>query len=235
MDQRILAANSRLPPDLIDEYLWLQKCYKNSREKYVQHTTSVMRLLDLVRGNCKVARVKGWKSLENVWVWNDAVVFELEKAYWDDVSGSGNWLAYLRKMYVVDSKRGCGLGSKFIHTLQEWCEISGSAVCLVSLPFGFSRDAYSGGAYFFDKAADVVDLWEAGEFHPLIGIELLRSWYSERGFRNAFLLDGHFFSFSSEIDDDDQFIYVPGTLDDSAKPLASHRLRKREECLPESV
>jgi GNAT superfamily N-acetyltransferase len=235
MDRKILTANSRIPPDLIDDYLWLQKCYKHSQETYAEHTTPVMRLLDLVRGKCKVARVNGWKSLENVWVWNDAVVFELEKAFWDDVSGSENWLVYLRKMYVVDSKRGRGLGSEFVHSLQQWCEISGSAVCLVSLPFGFSRDAYSGGAYFLDKAADVVDLWEEGEFHRLMGVELLRSWYSDRGFRNAFLLDGHFFSFSGAINDDDQFIYVPGTLDDSAKPLASHRLHKREESRTESV
>lgn len=236
MDQKVFRANTRLPPYLIDDFLWLQKMYEQSQEDYRRRTSPFMRLLNLVKQNCQVARVNRWKQIENVWVWKDAVIFELERASWDDVSGSNQWLAYLRKMYVVDPKRGAGCGSEFIRLLQEWCQLAGVAVCLVSAPFGFSRDSFGQGAYFLHDLNEVLALWETGEFQPLPGQELLRHWYSQRGFRNANLLDGQFFCFKSPISREDQFIFIPDSLDGSLKLAASHRLNDERiaECVEQA-
>jgi GNAT superfamily N-acetyltransferase len=224
MDQRVVRANTRLPPELIDDFLWLQKCYEQSQEEYRRKTFPYLRLVNRVKQNCRVARVDGWRQLENVWVWEDVVAFELERASWHDVPGSDQWLAYLRKMYVVDAKRGRGYGSQFVRSLQEWCQDAGAAVCLVSVPFGFSKDSLSQGAYFLNDLGEVFSLWESGEIHCLPGQDLLRHWYLQRGFLNVNLLDEHFFDFKSPVSSDDQFIFMPESVDDSAKLAASHRL-----------
>lgn len=192
--------------------------------------------MNLVKQNCQVARVDGWRQIDNVWVWRDTVIFELERASWDDVVGSNQWLAYLRKMYVVDSKRAVGYGSQFIQSLQEWCELSGVAVCLVSMPFGFSRDTFGQGAYFLNDLNEVLGLWETGKFQPLPVQDWLRHWYSQRGFRNVNILDGQFFGFRSPISAKDQFVFIPDSLDGPAKLAASHRLRdeRNTECVEQA-
>ena len=228
MDQYVLRANTRLPPYLVDDYLWLQKTYKQSQIDYRRRTFPYLRLLNLVKQNCQVARVNRWKQMDNVWVWKDSVVFELERACWDDVPGSNQWLAYLRKMYVIDPKRGCGYGTQFVRLLQEWCQLAGVAVCLVSVPFGFSRDSFEQGAYFLHDLDEVLSVWETGEFQPVPGQEWLRHWYTQRGFSNANLLDRQFFYFRSPTCREDQFIYMPDSLDGSAKLAASHRLKDEQ-------
>lgn len=225
MDWHVQYANLRLPPDLIDDYLWLQKTYKQAQEEYRRTTAPIRRFQKVVKDQCVPARVGAWRLLENVWVWNDSVVFELERAWWDDVPGSGEWLAYLRKMYVLDSKRGCGYGSQFISNLLGWAEDSGAAVCLVSLFFGLSRHTHDKGPFFLGSIEEVLSIWETGEIHPVVGGDWLRDWYSSKGFRRAKLLDNDFFSFKSRISDLDQFVFVPKSLDVAAKQAASHRLQ----------
>jgi GNAT superfamily N-acetyltransferase len=224
MDHRVFRANARLPPDLIDDFLWLQKSYEQSQEDYLRRTPPFMRLVNLIKQNCRVARVDGWKQIDNVWVWRDVVVFELERAAWDDVPGSNQWLAYLRKMYVVDEQRSRGYGSEFLELLKDWCRDACTAVCLVSSPFGFAKDSFSNGAFFLQDVDAVLSLWESGSFQPGFGQEWLRNWYSQRGLRNCWLLDDHFFGFKSAVHDLDQFIFIPESLDVSAKEAASHRL-----------
>ena len=225
MDQHVQYANLRLPPYLLDDYLWLQKTYKQAKEEYRRTTVPARQLLNLLKVNCRPARVGAWRLLENVWVWNDAVVFELERAWWDDVPGSGEWLAYLRRMYVVDSKRGCGFGSQFIKNLLGWAEESGSAVCLVSLLFGLSRTTHDKGPFFLSTIDEVLSIWETGEIHPVVGGEWLRDWYSSKGFRRARLLDNDFFSFKPCISDQDQFVFVPNSFNVAAKRAALHRVQ----------
>lgn len=225
MDWHAQHANLRLSPDLIDDYLWLQKTYKDAQDEYRRKTPPIRRLQKLIKDHCVPAKTRAWHFLENVWVWNDAVVFELEKAWWDDVPTSGDWLAYLRRMYVVDSKRGCGYGSQFIDNLLQWSRESGAVVCLVSFLFGLSRNAIDRGPFFFETIEDVLDVWEKGEIHPVVGGEWLRGWYASKGFRRGQLLDRDFFGFQSCISHLDQLVFVPDSLDGSAKLAASHRLR----------
>lgn len=225
MDLQTQHANLRLPPDLIDDYLWLQKTYKNAQEEYRRNTPPIRQLQKLIKDHCVPAKTKSWRFLENVWVWNDAVVFELEKAWWDDVPTSGDWLAYLRRMYVVDAKRGCGYGSQFIGNLLQWSQESGAVICLVSLLFGLSRNALDKGPFFLETTADVLSIWETGEIHPVVGGDWLRDWYERKGFRRANLLDQDFFGFESNISHLDQFVFVPTSLSGSAKLSASHRLQ----------
>lgn len=229
---QVQGANLRLPPDLVPEYLWLQKCYQKAQAEYRKHTPPISRLRNLIKQSCKPAKTTSWRFLENVWVWNDAVVFELERAWWSDVPGSGEWLAYLRRMYVVDSKRGVGNGTEFVRQLQGWAEEACAAICLISVHFGLSRDADDEGAFFMETLEEVVDIWDTGEIQPLVCHEWLRHWYAKRGFRNGVLLDEDFFSFRSSVPLSDQFVFVPKSLDASAKLAASRRLR--DECLNEA-
>lgn len=224
MDWQAECINHRIPPDLIGDYLWFQRTYRDAQEEYRRSTPPIRRLQKTIKNQCAPAKVCSWRMLENVWVWKEAVVFELERAWWDDVPGSGEWLAYLRRMYVIDSKRGSGYGSEFIGDLCRWAEDAGAAICLVSVLFGFSRFAHDKGPFFLESLDEVLGIWEAGEIQPVFGAEWLRDWYSRRGFCRANLLDGGFFSFPSGIGEHDQFVFVPKSLDAGAKLAASHRL-----------
>jgi GNAT superfamily N-acetyltransferase len=233
MNWQVNYANLRLPPDLAGEYMWLQKIYKRGQEEYRLKTPPIRRLQNRIKEHCSRAKACSWRFFDNVWVWNDSVVFELENASWDDVPGSGQWLAYLRRMYVVDSKRGCGYGSHFISALLKWAEDSGAAICLVSIPFGMSRSSHDKGPFFLESVGDVLGIWETGELHHVVGGEWLRHWYSSKGFRRANVLDDHFFKFKSIIDEKDQFVFIPNSLDVAAKVAVSHRLKN--EPLDESA
>jgi hypothetical protein len=223
MDWQVQSSNLRLPPDLIDDYLWLQKSYQQAQAEYRKRTPPISRLRNLIKQNCKPAKTSRWQFLENVWVWNDAVVFELERAWWNDVPGSGEWLSYLRRMYVVDSKRGVGHGTAFIRSLQSWAEDSGAAISLISCHFGLSREMHDKGPFFLESVEEVVDIWDTAEIQPVFCHDWLRCWYATRGFHNVMLLDNGFFSFRSDIASSDQFVFIPKSLDDSAKLAASHR------------
>jgi GNAT superfamily N-acetyltransferase len=228
-------ANSRLGlhPSLFEDLVFLQKSHAKSQSEYRSSTTAVTRLKHKLKHHCQPARISPWQLLEDVWVWNDAVVCEIERAYWDDVPNSGDWLVMLRKLYVVDSKRNMGFGTSFIQALQGWCEDAGAAVCLIACPFGFSRDEHDRGAFHLESISQVLNLWTTGVFHKQETDVLLRLWYSQRRFRNAYLLDENMFRYKTAYGYEDQFIYVPETLDGSAKQAASHRLSN--ERLPECL
>ncbi len=233
--QEIEWANSRLGlhPALFEDLVFLQKAYAKSQSEYRASTNAVTRLKHKIKHHCQPARVSPWQMLEDVWVWNDSVVCEIERAYWDDVPNSGDWLVMLRKLYVVDSKRNMGCGTSFIQALQSWCDASGAAVCLIACPFGFSRDEQDCGPFYLESISHVLKLWTTGVFHKQETGALLRAWYSQRHFRNAFLLDGNFFKYETAYSYEDQFIYVPKTIDRSAKQAASHRLSNERppECV----
>jgi GNAT superfamily N-acetyltransferase len=224
MDWRVHYANHRITPDLLDDYLWLQKSYEQTQSEFKRTTPPIRRLQKLVKDHCVPARVSSWRFLENVWVWEDSVVFELERAWWADVPDSGNWLAYLRRMYVLDSKRGGGFGSQFLTNLLQWAEESAAAICLVSLLFGLSRNAHDKGPFFLETVEDVLSVWETGEIHRIAGGDWLRDWYGRKGFHAVRLLDSGFFNFNPGPAAGDQLVFVPQSFDGSAKLAASHRL-----------
>jgi GNAT superfamily N-acetyltransferase len=224
MDWQVHYANHRITPDLLHDYLWLQRSYEQAQAEFKRTTPPIRRLQKLIKDHCVPARVSSWRFLENVWVWENAVIFELERAWWADVPGSGNWLAYLRRMYVLDSKRGCGYGSRFIASLLEWAEESAAAISLISLLFGLSRNAHDKGPFFLESVEDVLGVWETGEIHRIVGGEWLRDWYSRKGFSRIRLLDGDFFNFNPSIPHCDQLVFLPASLDGAAKLAASHRL-----------
>jgi len=232
---KAIAASNKIPLDLVGEYLWLQECYKKSQAEYRSRTTPFQRLTKLIKDNCKVARVDGWRSLENVWIWGDSVVFQLERASWDDVPGSGNWLAYLRRVFVVNERQGAGYGTRFVGLLRDWCEEAGAAVCFVSVPFGFARDSIDPREHCLRSVDEVVALWEVGECVERAEQEWLRGWYLQRGYRNANIRDDHFFSFVSQISGNDQFVYFPESLSRDAKLSAMHRLEVGGERSDESL
>jgi hypothetical protein len=219
--------NSRcgLPPTMFEEFVFFQNACQESRRKLCLTTTAVTRLKQTIKQQCEMARVQAVKALEGVWVWQDAVVFEVERAFWDDVPGSGDWLMMLRKIYVVDSKRNMGWGTRFVKTIQAWCENAGAAICLICCPFGLSRNETDRGPFYLQTLREVLDLWETGAFHKQETGAMLRQWYLQRGFRNANLLDGNFFKFREKYECSDQFIFVPDSLDGAARQSASHRLR----------
>jgi hypothetical protein len=227
--------NSRLGlhPALFEDLIFLQKAHAKSQSEYRASTTAVTRLRNKIKHNCLPARINPWQILEDVWVWNDSVVFEIERAFWDDVPNSGDWLMMLRKLYVVDSKRNIGCGTSFIQALQSWCDDAGAAVCLISCPFGFSRYEQDRGPFHLESISQVLNLWTTGVFHKQETGALLRAWYLERNFRNAYLLDGNFFKYETAYAYEDQFIYAPKTIDGSAKQAAWHRLS--HERLPERL
>ena len=148
--------NLRLPPYLVDDYLWLQKTFEQQKDLERRELSAFERLRRLVDRNCCRGKADSWRFLDNVWVWRDGVVFELERARWADVPDSRNWLAYLRRMYVVDAKRNAGLGTQFLRTLQGWCEEAGIALSLVSVLFGFSHSEWDNGAFFLSTTDEVL-------------------------------------------------------------------------------
>jgi GNAT superfamily N-acetyltransferase len=228
--------NYRLPPDLLGDYLWLKKGLEARHDEYVRKTRPVIRLLDLVKRNCVPAKADGWRFLDHVWVWEDSLVFQIERASWDDVPESTDWLCYLRRMYVVDSRRNQGIASRFLNCLQRWALEAETAVSLVSLLFGFSGNGFSKGPYFLESVADLLALWDEGSFHAVYGQEWLCNWYLKRGFQRIKLLDGRFFSFASKVASENQLIYLPSSLSVAAKRSLSHRLthERRHEPLADA-
>lgn len=224
MDWQVQYANHRITPDLLDDYLWLQRSYEQTQAELKRTTPPIRRLQKLIKAYCVPARVSSWRFIENVWVWEDSVVFELERAWWADVPGSGNWLAYLRRMYVLDSRRGCGCGSQFMTSLLQWAEESSAAISLVSLLFGLSKNAHDNGPFFLETVEDVLNIWETGKIHRIAAGDWLRDWYRRKGFHAARLLDGGFFNFNPGPAEEDQLVFVPRSFDGSAKLTASHRL-----------
>lgn len=177
---------------------------------------------------CRRAVVDGIRVLENVYVWRNSVVFELEKIWWNGCPECIRTLWYLRKVYVVDSFRGRGVGEQFVSALKRWCDASGSVVSLCAVGFCLRSSELSVGCSCFDSVEGVLRCWRNDLIMPS-GLDLLLGeFYSRMGFENAPLTSGGDHSVSGDVCIRKQFVYVGSRV--SAADRSAILERRNDEC-----
>lgn len=204
---------------------YLQKLAAKVRESERRTYTPTTRMRNCLSRYCRKAVVDGRVVSDDTYIWNDSVVFELEKAFWSDVGTSRDWLWYLRKVYVLDSKRGNGLGKGFVNELKLWCDQSDCVVSLFADGFGFCKNELDCGAFYFDDINELLRVWSSGTHarnQPQFGIEHL---YERCGFTRACIIDDGFFNFSPEkYTIEKQFVYIGRYAASRIVPEIRHRL-----------
>lgn len=197
--------------DAIREIEW---CFRRSRREYLSRTTPNQRFKEFLRANCKMVSCN-YQFLEDVWSWDDCVVFEIENAKWDDIDGSDTWLWYWRKAYVVDSKRASGAFKRFCSELQKWCDKSGVVVCFIASAFGYDVGNFGIGsdlscgrpASFLANIEEVSCAWrnDIVEIRP---DDWLVEFYRSVGFRNSAMIFSGLSKSPDKIPLERQFVYV---------------------------
>lgn len=208
----------------------IEDLFRKSRREYLSRTTPSQRFKDCLRRNCLMVQCNN-EFQDNVWSWNDSVVFEIERASWDESPDSASWLWYWRRAYVVDSKRGSGVFCQFCKEIQEWCDKSGVAICFVAKSFGFGTPADSGGildftvrpAIWLETVKDVSCAWNQS---------LMSSWpddwlvdfYRSRGFENCRITFPGLCEDPESIPLERQFVYVGSEADWRVRETVRRRL-----------
>ena len=162
----------------------LDRVLESSRRERRLRTTPNERFRDWIRSNCLRGICNKW-LMDDVWIWNDSVVFELAPIKWDDAPGSEKWLWYWNRAYVVDGKKTSGEFSRFLDQFLYWVDSSGVALCLFSYAFGFDL-ADIGKPSYLETAEDVCCSWNI-DICPTGLDEWLSNYYRKRGFRNCWI------------------------------------------------
>ena len=165
--------------------------FKRARREYLSNTSPNQRFRDFLRRECLMVQCNN-QFHDNVWSWNDSVVFEIENARWDDCVDSISWLWYWRKAYVVDSKRGSGVFGRFCNEIQSWCDRSGVVVCFVAKSFGFGTQSDTAEvldhvvrpARWLDTVSEVSCAWNSSLISSFPD-DWLVEFYKNRGFINC--------------------------------------------------
>lgn len=171
----------------------------------------------ILSSECRKAVVDGFRVLENVYVWQDSVIFELDKIAVDELRECSHRMWYLRKVYVVDSNRGCGFGERFVSELKRWCDVSGSVVGLCAVGFCLRSSEFSAGCSCFDTVNEVLRCWKNELIVPSGLDVLLENFYARMGFDNARLPGARSFASSNEMCLKKQFIYVGCRVPDAER------------------
>jgi len=209
----------------------IEGLFKRSRREYLSNTSPNQRFRDFLRKECLMVQCNN-QFHENVWSWNDSVVFEIETAKWDDCPESISWLWYWRKAYVVDSKRGCGVFGKFCNEIQSWCDRSGVVLCFVAKSFGFGTpsdtddvlDYVSRPASWLDTVGDVSCAWNSILMSPFPD-EWLMQFYKSRGFTNGQMTFRGLCEDVSVIPFERQFVYVGKEADWCVRDVVRDRCK----------
>lgn len=210
---------------------YLQKLAASVRESERRSYPPSTRMRRCLSRYCRKAVVDGLVVSDDTYVWNESVVFEIEKAVWSDVATSRDWLWYVRKIYVLDSKRGTGLGKGFVNDLKLWCDQSDCVVSLFAEGFGFCKSEFDCGAFYFDDMNDLLRVWSTGTHARNQAKNGIEQFYENCGFTRACIIDDGFFRYSPDhYTIDKQFVYIGRYAESCIIPDIRHRLDAEYLC-----
>jgi len=111
-------------------------------------------------------------------------VAQIEKVSWYGNQQSNASLLYLTKLYVLDTERDSGIGTKFLKEIKRIVDDTGMVLFLHAESFSLSNK--EGGLPFaFYDMDELLKYWDSEKLTYTDGDVLLIEWYKRLGFINA--------------------------------------------------
>jgi len=196
------------PSDRRDLYM-LQKNYREQKKKDTRNPTTIF--FELL-GKYTTRAFIQYQMLEDKYIWQEKVLFVLERWEIPGVANSKSFVLYLRRVYCVGSERGKGYGTGLITKLKLLAEITGVVIVLVASNYEISGSDDDKGGFYTTSMEQVLKL-DNGQYRHYLEFNqlLINSWYLKQNFVNGRIfsgLDGY-----EEYSEDQQFIfYRPSSL-----------------------
>lgn len=188
------------------------------------------RFLRVANERFQIPKLFGVAPVNGFWQIGDSALAEIRHISLDDAKDSASFLIHLQSLYVVDTARGTGEGTRAIEEIKRIADECGCGVTLFAKSFAFSRDGglpYALSTFEELRKASLEEEWPV-IYLPEWDIECLRFFYERCGFQNMCLYDSRVYQRPSEEDlpFDSHFAYLPSSVLPTWRRQIEHRLNR---------
>ena len=142
------------------------------------------------------------------YIYDNKAVAQIELVHWEYPNGRRISVLYLTKLYVLDTERGSGVGTKFLQEIKRCVDKAGLTIFFFATSFSLSNE-HEGLPFAFADMNEMLKYWEKEHLTFVEDSdELLCKWYLEQGFLNACVHDHKLCQPNKHHKLSKQFIYV---------------------------
>ena len=188
------------------ESYWMERIEAEARATKHKTARGLNGFVDVMKQECELG---GERNLELpcCYIYKNSAVAQIEPTIWSNGNNTESTLLYMRKIYVLDSLRGEGIGTAFINHIKKSVDHAGMILFLNAQSFSLA-DSKDGRPYGFDSMDELLQHWNAEQLTGTDVTVLLKDWYRKQGFFNGCVHDEGEHKARRGESLDRQFIYI---------------------------